>query len=403
MLQLFLFYFFLAVFAYGALSVIYVLTLAVAGRFFYRPVFSKLKIEKPQHSFAVLVPSFKEDAIIIATAKNLLQLNYPRQLYDVYIIADGFEQKTIDALRQMPLNVIEVSFEKSTKAKALNHALATINKEYDLALICDADNLLKPDFLNKIDQAFMQGAEVVQGKRVAKNVENALSALDGASESINNNLFRKGGNALGLSSSLIGSGMAFRYAYFKTAMAEIDAVGGFDKKLQLHAVGLGKKIIYLEDAIVYDEKVEDVQAFNKQRSRWVSTQYIYVLENLPKAFRLLIEGNISYFMLAVVNNLLLPRSVLLLFLPVLLLAAAYFSIFWALAVSALIVLYAVALLLALDRHQLNARLLGSLARVPGLTLIMAGAFFRVRKSNKVFLHTAHKRTEISNKAYEANH
>jgi hypothetical protein len=56
-----------------------------------------------------------------------------------------------------------------------------------------------------------------------KNTNNSWAILDAISEEINNNIFRKGHRVLGLSSAIIGSGMAFRYNYFKTLMSTVTA------------------------------------------------------------------------------------------------------------------------------------------------------------------------------------
>jgi len=138
------------------------------------------------------VPAYKEDSIILSTATSLLNLNYPSELYDVYILADSFQLGTLEKLRQIPVHVFEVSFDKSTKTKSLNEGFKRINKQYDIALICDADNVLQKDFLQKINEAFIDGAKAVQGRRVAKNLDTSFAILDACSEAINNNIFRKG-------------------------------------------------------------------------------------------------------------------------------------------------------------------------------------------------------------------
>jgi hypothetical protein len=88
-----------------------------------------------------------------------------------------------------------------------------------------------------------------------KNTNNSWAILDAISEEINNNIFRKGHRVLGLSSAIIGSGMAFRYNYFKTLMSTVTAVGGFDKD-RAKMLKEGRKIVYLDDAVVYDEKIQ---------------------------------------------------------------------------------------------------------------------------------------------------
>jgi len=241
---------------------------------------------------AILVPAYKEDEIILSTATNLLSLSYPSILYDVYIIADSFKPETLEQLKKLPLQVMEVSFEKSTKTKALNEAFKRISKFYDVALICDADNMLAKDFLSKISNAFLNGARAVQGRRVAKNLDTPFAILDACSEGINNNIFRKGANALGLSSSVIGSGMAFEFCMLKQMMATINAVGGFDKNFTTESCRKNIKIQYLQSALIFDEKVDNSTAFKQQRTRWVSSQFIYLkqffylhLQNCLKAMQ----------------------------------------------------------------------------------------------------------------------
>ena len=72
---------------------------------------------------AVLIPAYKEDQVIIAVAEQALQQNYPSDHFDVVVIADSLKPTTLQKLSILPIKVIEVSFEKSTKVKALNRAM----------------------------------------------------------------------------------------------------------------------------------------------------------------------------------------------------------------------------------------------------------------------------------------
>lgn len=114
-----IYWFFLISFLCAAFTVFYLLVLAVAGRWFYRRPASEAP---PSSRIALLVPAYKEDGIIVSTAKNHLTLDYPKELFDVYIVADSFQPETIAELRSLPIHVLEVSFEKSTKSKALHQA-----------------------------------------------------------------------------------------------------------------------------------------------------------------------------------------------------------------------------------------------------------------------------------------
>ena len=91
---------------------------------------------------AVLIPAYKEDQVITGVAASALKQNYPADKFDVVVIADSLKNETLAKLRAMPIKVVEVFFEKSTKVKALNEAMAVIGDDYDCAVILDADNLM---------------------------------------------------------------------------------------------------------------------------------------------------------------------------------------------------------------------------------------------------------------------
>ena len=409
--------FFIICFIYCAFSILYLFILSFAGRFFSR----KKRPELPgrgagdfgggagdpgdgvgdpvKRKIAVLVPAYREDGIILSTANNLLAQDYPAGRYAIYIIADSFQKETVEQLRRLPLTVLEVSFEKSTKTKSLNEAFARIGASYDIALICDADNMLAANFLNKINAAFARGARAVQGRRVAKNLDTSFAILDACSEAINNHIFRKGAYALGLSSSVIGSGMCFEFDTIKKILSEISAVGGFDKILQLSVVERGIRIHYLEDALVFDEKVDSSHAFEQQRKRWVSSQFIYLKRFFGPACRQLLKGRFSYFNLAVANNLVLPRAFLFVLLPLLVLLGFMIQPAWGMAAAGLGLLYLFSLLMGVPASMFNRDLLKAILRLPKAIAVMVGTLFHIRKSNKVFIHTVHTKTEISNTVF----
>jgi cellulose synthase/poly-beta-1,6-N-acetylglucosamine synthase-like glycosyltransferase len=385
-------------FLYSAFSVFYLFIQSFAGRFFYKKIIPAYAA--PSNRIAVLVPAYKEDGIIYSTAASLLRVDYPANLYDIYIIADSFQPETLERLRELPIQVLEVSFDKSTKTKSLNEAFRRISKPYDIALICDADNILARDFLKKIDFYFVQGFRAVQGRRVAKNLDTSFAILDAASEGINNNIFRKGANALGISSAVIGSGMAFDYKMLVQIMSEVHAVGGFDKILQLRIVEKGLKIRYVEDALIFDEKVDSSHAFRQQRKRWVSSQFIYLKKFFKPALRQLFKGNMSYVNLAIFNNLVLPRAFLFVMLPLLVLLSLFLDTGWIIASAGLLLLYGLTLVLAIPSELVNGDLFKAALRLPKAVLVMVGTLFGIKKANKTFIHTVHTKTEVSNTLFK---
>src|SRR6202012_5609145 len=210
-------YVLIIIFVLLALQVVYLFVFAVAGRLTST---TKYPGNNAPGRFAIYIPAYKEDAVIVDTALAALMLDYPTEKREIVVIADSLMPDTLNKLREMPIQVVVVHFDKSTKAKALNQALSATIGMYDYALILDADNVCANDFLYRMNDALNSGYKVVQAQRVAMNTETIFALLDAISEGINNHIFRKGHNALGLSSAIIGSGMALDFTLFKEIMPE---------------------------------------------------------------------------------------------------------------------------------------------------------------------------------------
>jgi len=339
---------------------------AVAGVFYHAP-----KVAKAASSYrrtVVFIPAYKEDAVILHTTQAALEQDYPADRFAVVVVADQLQPETLAALKEMPVAVVEVNFEKSTKSKALNEALRAVHKigasmkhfkeaaadkgkvgsllsfaerayvfaAPQIAVVLDADNVMAPDFLKRVNQRFEQGAEVLQGRRAPKNFQSGLAMLDAASEDTNNHILCRGQRALGFSARLAGSGMAFNYQLFETAMAGIDVVGGFDKALEFHFTQSKISVQYDENALVYDEKVSAANAFARQRSRWIAAQFQFAAQHLPNVVPSVIRGRFDYanksLQMALPPRLLLP-GILAFGLIVNYLFGTDFVAFWALALA----------------------------------------------------------------------
>jgi len=374
------------------LAIFYIFVFSFAGLFYRQKSYPKATKNR---KFAVLIPGYKEDEVIIEVAQEALLQDYLKDCFDVIIIADSFQPDTLAKLKALPIKVIEVSFEKSTKSKALNKAMEQLDKNYDIAVVLDADNLMAHDFLAKLNAAFEQDFIAIQGHRAAKNMNTSLAVLDAISEEINNHIFRKGHRVLGLSSAIIGSGMAFRYLFFKKLMATVTAVGGFDKEIELKMLKDGHKIEYLDDALVFDEKVQKSEVFSNQRRRWLSAQLHYFrLDFLNSLKYLLLKGNLDYFDKAI--QFIQPPRILLLG-AVLGLGAIFIAanlilenqMIYLLGWVKLIAACLLAFLFSVPRSFYNFKTVKALASLPKGMLLMLGSLLKIKGANKQFIHTQH--------------
>ncbi len=349
-----------------------------------------------RNKIAVLIPAYKEDAVIIDTARQALGQAYDTDLFDIVVIADSLHRATVEKLSSLPLSLVEVSFEKSTKSKALNEVMARLDNSYDIAVVLDADNVMAPDFLDCVNSAYVAGHVAIQGHRVAKNNNGEMALLDGASEEINNTIFRKGHVAVGLSSALIGSGMAFDYALFKRYMSEIKALGGFDKELELRLLHDGIHITYLENALVYDEKVSKKEVFLRQRTRWISAQIDYARRHFGRAVNCLVTDRNWDYLDKVLQFVLLPRLILLgiLSMAVVVTALAFSGPVAMVSVLTLGV-FMLTLVAALPKDMWNKKLIKSIGRLPLVFWLMIKATLQMKKARKSFMHTPHGATPQS--------
>ena len=381
-------------FIYFGIASAYIFLFGLAGLFYKDTRYTRVGKGR---KIAVLIPGYKEDAVILEVAKSALEQNYAFSSFDVVIIADSFQEQTLKDLRKLPLKLIEVSFDKSTKSKALNKAMEVLGDDYDVALILDADNIMEPDFISKIDTAFANGVTVVQGHRVAKNLNTSFAILDAISEEVNNHIFRKGHRKLGLSASLIGSAMAFDYAFFKSVMANVTAVGGFDKELEFKLIKDGITLHYLNDAYVYDEKIQRSEDFQNQRRRWLSAQIVYLKQYFLSGVKgFLLKGNIDFLdkvyqmmtpprilLLGVVTVMFLVYSVLEFLVPNLELSLS--SIQW----LSLCILTCLAFICSIPKSFYNIKTVSAGLTLPKAFIMMFLMLFKLKGANKKFIHTQH--------------
>lgn len=369
-------------------SVLYLFLFAIAGLFNHKLL--KTKINK-QKRFIIFIPAYKEDEIIINVIIDALKQNYPKNLFRICVIADKLKEETICKLKEYDIDILIVDFEQSTKSKALNYALKnyTVN-QFDIGIILDADNLMEPDFLTKTGEIISSEVKVIQGHRTAKNKNTAFAILDAISEEINNHIFRKGHRSLGLSAALIGSAIGIDFELFKQIMPTINAVGGFDKELELKLLKNNFKIEYIPDAYVFDEKIQNSKSFSSQRKRWLSAQFYYFRKFLPDAtYHLFVKGNINYFNKAL-QMFFLPR-VLLLGISFVFTCLTFFinPLFISFCWILIFILIVLTISISIPKNFYNIKFFYALLSIPKAFLILLLVLFKIKNANKKYIHTQH--------------
>ncbi len=340
--------------------------------------------------FTIIIPAFMEDPVIVDVISSALEQDYPKDKFRIILIADSFQEETLLQLRTLDLKVVRVSFDISTKAKSLQVALEHLPPSTDLVLMLDADNIMEDYFLQKVNAAAEHTYPIIQCHRIAKNINNSFALLDAISEEVNNNIFRNGHRALGMSSALIGSAMVFDAGMYRKYIPRLNAVGGFDKELELMILHDKVKIDYLNDAFVLDEKVQSAKVFYKQRKRWIYSQfYFFGRDFLSSAYHLIKDGNLDYFdktlQFSMPPRIMLLGVVLLATLTNLIAGQEPFLYIW----TAILAITATMLIVSTPGKYRNFRTLKALFALPGIFLLMVMILLKIKGSNKEFLHTQH--------------
>ena len=377
---------------YFSIATLYIFIFAVAGLFKLKKI---VQHDDKKRKFVLLIPAFKEDKVIIETVKTALKSDYPNELLDIYVLADSFKKETLIELEKFPIEVIELSFEQSTKAKSINKALEIIPDDYEYVMILDSDNLMEKDFVSKINIALSSGYKIIQGHRVAKNTNTPLAILDAISEELANHLYRKGHSVLGLSAALIGSGFAVDFQTYKKFMKNLDSYGGEDKLLDLELRKGFVKIRYIDDAYIYDEKVQKFCDFIPQRSRWFANQYIYGKAHIFQGFSHLIKkGNIDYFNYAFIQTQ-PPRIFLIGFLFFISVLSIIFNpISFTIAWLSVFLLCVIAFLFSIPKRFYNRKLIKAVLYLPVGFFWMMAAMFNMKGYTKRPTSTSHTITDF---------
>jgi len=379
-----------AVFIYFAASTLYLLFMAICGRLLSG---KKFEVRKEKLTIAVLIPSFRDDRVIVDTASQARQHNYPPSKFSITVIADKLRPETIRELTDIPVDVLEVDL--SMKSRSL-HAAFRYSKvaDSDIVMILDADNVMAPGCLEKVNGAFQAGCEAVQCHRTAKNMNTPVALLDAMSEEVNIHLFRRGPAAAGLSAQPSGSGMAFRTGLINEILSAPSILEnpGEDREIDMQLLRRQIKMVFLDDALVYDEKVAFASVFEKQRVRWLEAQLNHAGRffdgDMKKARHSIVFYN-KFFQI-----LLLPRVLTLVvffFTGLVLLLQTIFRTplleprpaVWLTMMG----LYFLTLFISIPLRFYRLKTLRALIHLPVLMFSMMRAVSQMKKKRREFIHT----------------
>ena len=347
--------------------------------------------EKEYFRYLVLYPAYNEDRVIVPAVRTFLGQYYPYEAFHVAVISDHMQPETNQTLAALPITLLQPVFEKSSKAKAMQYTMEHIKDDYDYVIIMDADNVVNSDFLAQLNDSCAHGYRAIQCHRCAKNKNNDIAVLDGVSEEINNTIFRKAHNRVGLSSALIGSGMCIDFKWFRENVFKLSTAGE-DRELEALLLKDRVFIKYEPDIHVFDEKVSNKDNFQKQRLRWMTAQIQSLFSLLPYIPKAIVTLNFD-FIDKTIQQALIPRSMLVVaafgMAIVMTVFSLIFSLSWFVKWWCLFLAICIALYIATPRQLRSHSVFGKLLSLPKLVWKMVMNLLKIDRKNTDFIHTQH--------------
>ena len=251
-------------------------------------------LKKKNHKFMAIIPAHNEEDVVVNLIESLKHQNYPKELLDIYVIADNCTDRTAELAKEAGAIVYErFDPEKKTKGYAMQWFLAQKieeNANYDAFCVFDADNIVDKEFINNMNKKLCQGEEVVQGYRDIKNpTDNWITAGYAIFYWTMNRFYHLARYNLGLSPLINGTGFMVKFDVIKPEGWNTKTLTE-DIEFSLKNIIKGKKLGWAVDAKVYDEQPLGFVQSWKQRTRW-TVGHIQCIKEYTKPLAIAVKEN----------------------------------------------------------------------------------------------------------------
>ena len=242
---------------------------------------TSLKDTDIRNRFAIFISARNEEGVISELLDSLNKQDYPRDKYDIYVVADNCTDHTAQVSRDNGAIVYErFNKEEVGKGYALNYLYTKVSslkgrKYYDAFVVFDADNIVDPAFLKESNKKLASGKyDAFTTYRNSKNFgTNWLSAAYSIwflHEARHLNYVRDmigaqcmiSGTGFVITSSLMDENDGWPY-YFLTEDIQFSVASTINNK----------RIGYCDSAMLYDEQPSTMEQSWKQRLRWAKGFY----------------------------------------------------------------------------------------------------------------------------------
>ena len=227
-------------------------------------------IRPARTKFAVLIAARNEELVIGPLINSLLMQDYPPERYDIWVIPNNCTDHTARAAAGFGARVLKCDRPVKSKGEVLRFAYARLRgRRYDAYCVFDADNILSPDYLERMNESFSAGSEIVTSYRNSKNFGDNWISAGYALWFLRESRYLNGArNRLGSSAAVGGTGFLFSQRILDESHGWRFYLLTEDIEFSIHHILRGERIAICEDAVLYDEQPTDFRQSCRQRLRW---------------------------------------------------------------------------------------------------------------------------------------
>lgn len=346
----------------------------------------------PTTRFAIVVPAHNEAAVIERTVASLVQVEWPKALYRIIVVADNCTDDTAGIAAQAGATVWQrTNLSLRGKGYALNFAFERLLEEgwADAVVVVDADSIGTPGLLRALSAHMATGVQAIQ---VEYGILNPLSSWRTQLMTIAQAAFHivrsRARERLRLSSGIRGNGWCVAIGVLRQVpYRAFSLVEDLEYGITLGLAGY--RVAYADETQVLGEMVNSAQVAQSQRQRWEGGRFALIRSQTLPLLRDAVLRRSAVSLDLALDLLLLPLSYVATTIVVLLLAStllgpyARFGTTWlALGLTCALVLF-VHVMRGWQLSGLGRRGLFTLARVPGFLIWKLLLVFRPRSGEWV--------------------
>ena len=233
-----------------------------------------LAVPARAHRYAVLIAARNEENVISGLLDSLRAQTYDMSLVTVFVAADNCTDSTAAIARAHGAVVYERFNQLNVgKGYALDFLLQHIGADYpagfDGYFVFDADNILAPDYIERMNEMFSNGHEIVTSYRNSKNFGGNWISAGYALWFLRESRYLNGArNRLGSSAAVGGTGFLFSQRILNESHGWRFYLLTEDIEFSVYHILRGEKIAICESAVLYDEQPTDFRQSCRQRLRW---------------------------------------------------------------------------------------------------------------------------------------